>query len=166
MAVYSEIYKNEEILNILDNKYDRVLLIGCGACMNESLAHLYDLPLSIRGDRDDILPIPIINELKRIAVMLEENGYRTEWKYIPEGSNSLCIIDTTKELYHISFGSEPEVVLLLSCPAGREGIKKTFEEIPVINITRQKGVLFYEKKDDGLGKREKGISKVIYFNKG
>lgn len=46
------------------------------------------------------------------------------------------MIYNAKEIYNISFESKPEIVLVLSCPAGREGIKATIKEIPVINITK------------------------------
>lgn len=167
MPIYSESIQNNEILNILKNKYKNVLLIGCGAYMNESLAYLYDLPLSVKGKRDEYYPVPVIKELKRIAKMLEENGYEVNYEYIPEGSNSCCMIDNTKEIYNVSFESKPEIVLVLSCPAGREGIKATIKEIPVIHITKQKGFLFYKYETNLDGSRNiiKKESKVFYINK-
>ncbi len=136
LPIYSELIQNEEILNILKGRYKKILLIGCGACMNESLAYLHDLPLSVKGEQDEYYPIPVIKELKRIAKMLEENGYEVNYEYLSEGSNSRCMIDSTKEICNVSFESKPEIVLVLSCPAGREGIKTIIKEIPVINITR------------------------------
>lgn len=167
MPIYSESIQNDEILNILKNKYKKVLLIGCGACMNESLAYLYDLPLSVKGERDEYYPVPVIKEIKRIAKMLEENGYEVNFEYLPEGSNSRCMIDNTKEIYNVSFESKPEVILVLSCPASREGIKTTIKEIPIINITRQKGFLFYKYETNLDGSRNliKKESKVFYINK-
>ncbi len=167
MPIYSESIQNDEILNILGNKYKKVLLVGCGACMNESLAYLSDLPLSVKGERNEYYPVPIIKELKRIAKMLGERGYEVDYQYIPEGSNSLCMIDSTKEIYNVSLESKPEIVLVLSCPAGREGIKTTIKEIPVIQITRQKGFLFYKYETNFDGSRNiiKKESKVFYINR-
>lgn len=71
MPIYSKSIQNKEILNILKNKYKKILLIGCGACMNESLAYLYDLPLSVKGERDEYYPVPVIKELNRIEKMFE-----------------------------------------------------------------------------------------------
>lgn len=165
LPIYSESIQNDEILNILKNRYKKVLLFGCGACMNESLAYLYDLPLSVKGERDEYYPVPVIKELKRIANMLGENGYEVNYEYFPEGSNSRCMIDSTKEIYNVSFESKPEIVLVLSCPAGREGIKTTIKEIPV--ITRQKGFLFYKYETNLDGSRNiiKKESKVFSINK-
>ncbi len=167
MPIYSETIQNDEILNILKHRCKKVLLIGCGACMNESLAYLHDLPLSVKGEREEYYPIPVIKELKRIAKMLEENGYEVNYEYLAEGSNSRCMIDSTKEIYNVSYESKPEMILVLSCPAGREGIKSTIKDTPVINITRQKGFLFYKYETNLDGSRNiiKKESKVFCINK-
>lgn len=163
MPIYSESIQNNEILNILGNKYKKVLIIGCGACMNESLAYLYDLPLSVNSEWNEYYPVPIIKELKRIAKMLGDKGYEVNYQYLSEGSNSRCMIDSTKEIYNVSLESKSEIVLVLSCPAGREGIKTTIKEIPVINITRQKGFLFYKYKTYLDGSRNIIKRNLKYF---
>lgn len=119
MPVYSEVLENNEILNIVINRYKKILLIGCGACMNESLAFFHNLPLSKKSDDNILEPYPILMELKSIAEMLQKNGMEVAYKYIPEGSNSLCMIDSAKEAFGLSLNFKPDVILLLSCPAGK-----------------------------------------------
>lgn len=43
MPVYSEVLDDNTIINLVRD-YKNILLLGCGACMNESLAFKNDTP--------------------------------------------------------------------------------------------------------------------------
>lgn len=78
MPIYSEVIDDKSILQILQDKYNKVLLIGCGACMNESLAYKYDMPIT--KDSSSV-PFATACELARLAKLLSENGFIAETKF-------------------------------------------------------------------------------------
>lgn len=140
MPIYSEVFSDNEILKIVSGKYEKILLLGCGACMNESLSYLHDIPLTVKNDT---VPFAVTEELIRLNRMLCGLGFDSRYECLPEGSNSRCMINPTKPLYLPSLNPRPDVILSMSCPSGVFGLKYVLQDIPIIRITHQKGFLFY-----------------------
>ncbi len=133
--------------------------------MNESLAFKNHLPIICRNDLNGVIePFAIITELKRVSNMLVENGFDTRYTYIRTDSGIGCMIDCEAQLpYDFSY-PRPDVVLMLSCPAGKEGMQSLFFDTPVICITKQTGLInyIYKKHKDGSREIVYDLSKVIY----
>lgn len=53
MPVYSEVLDDNTIINLVRD-YKNILLLGCGACMNESLALKNDTPIYINENNSSI----------------------------------------------------------------------------------------------------------------
>ena len=153
MPVYSETIAADYIFEKLPHKTNNILIVGCGACMNESLAYKYNTPIFIKNDLNRIIPISIINELERVKLLLAQQGYKSEYEVLPEDSNSRCMINLNQKQYKPNNKMCPDVVLALCCNAGVYGLKKLFKDIPIIKITIQRGVLAYGYKDNSLGQR-------------
>ena len=45
MPVYTELLSDDEIISIVPKNYHNLLIIGCGACTNESIAYKYGYPI-------------------------------------------------------------------------------------------------------------------------
>lgn len=151
MPLYSKIFSDAEIVDLVRNKYKSVLLAACGGCMNESLA--FDLHLPITAYTNENKRHPAIQaECTRIAHMLNDIGVTTDTLVFPAGSNSRCIINLYAQQYSIFTNDSQEVIydaiLMLSCPAGFIWLSRQIHDIPVFNITRQKGMLSYITDND------------------
>lgn len=147
MPQYSEILSDENILNMVKPYYKKVLLLGCGGCMNESLAFLHSSPLVAHGSKDTFPALEF--ELNRLSKLLESNGLSTKTLIIPPGSNLNCIRNIHGTKFTLPKDFNIDVILVLSCPAGQGGISKTLKNIPLINITKLSGQLYYKFLDDG-----------------
>lgn len=140
MPIYSETISDENILRILRNKYHRILLIGCGACMNESLAYKYDKPIC--KDFSDV-PYATVSELDRIAKMLEASGYEVETKHYNDIDGFFCMTDIAIDMYPIDKFHSPDVIMILSCDAGCLALRDRLPEAKVIKIANQIGYISY-----------------------
>jgi len=148
MAVYSETISNEKLLSSIPNGARNILIIGCGGCMNESLAYKKDLPI-FKIMKSSRIPYATKTELERISELLKSNGYNTEKKLNEENEKFiLCIVHEEYENEMKKKEIEPDVVLALCCHGGNLGLKLSFKA-PVINITRQVGCLGYAYKESG-----------------
>lgn len=151
MPLYSKIISDSEIVDLVRNKYKSVLLAACGGCMNESLAFDQHLPIIAYTNGNKRHPA-IQAECARIAHMLNDIGIETNTLVFPAGSNSRCIINLCAPQYPIFTDDSQEVIydaiLMLSCPSGFIWISRQIHDIPVFNITRQKGMLSYTTDND------------------
>ena len=151
MPIYSKIFSDAEIVDLVRNKYKSVLLAACGGCMNESLAFDLHLPITTYINENKRHPA-IYAECTRIAHMLNDIGIIADTLIFPGGSNSRCIINLCAPQYPIHNSDSQEVIydaiLMLSCTAGFTWISRQIRDIPVFIITRQKGMLSYTTDDD------------------
>lgn len=156
MAVYSEVLPNDVILRkILALKdVDRILIIGCGGCMNESLAYKNNLPVYLFENGGEKEPFSTLNELEKIKEYLETNDYSVDLCIIKEGTPILCIYSDDYEFEFYTDNNIPSIILALCCPAGIVGLRaKLDSNIPIVCITFQKGILAYSFIDSN-GKRD------------
>lgn len=151
MPVYSEVLSDCEIVDLIGKKYNSILVVGCGACMNESLSFKYNIPIFIKDELKKKIPYAVTQEVTRISKMLNSKGYDTRVEVFPEGSNSRCMINNTVPKYLLCLEPKPDAILVLSCPAGVFGMESMIKDIPIIKITKQKGFLAYNyiEKEDG-----------------
>lgn len=165
MPTYSEVIRDKEILKLLEGKHSSVLLLGCSSCMNESIAYKNDLPVFAKDDAGDIVAYSMLSELKRLTCFLNKSGFNARYQFLPEGSNSGCMLNYGETLYEISLIPRPDILLVLGCPSYVHGIEAVSNEIPVLSITKQLGYLAYgyEVDEDGTRRIIKERSKVIRY---
>ncbi len=165
MPIYSETLSDKSIVDLLGSNYKNILIIGCGACMNESLAYKNNTPIFIKNDLGEMISYSVYLELLRLTDMLSRENYTTRFELFSENSNSRCMINYGKPLHKVSVEFNPDIVLVLSCPSGLFGIKKVSENVPIIKITKQCGFLAYgyEDKNDGTRFIIKEKSAVIGY---
>jgi hypothetical protein len=163
MPVYSEVLNDEEIIKLVKGKYQNILIVGCGSCMNESLAYLHDSPIFVKGTDGNNIPHSVLTEIQRIADLLEKEGCNVKYLPLPSHSNSLCQINSDEPMYPLSMENNPEIILAVCCPPGTFGLKAVANNVPIIKVTRQKGFLAYRFVDgsDGIKRMVKEHSKVF-----
>lgn len=169
MPIYSEIIDNEKILEYLDKKSHNILIIGCGGCMNESLAYKNNLPIvKLNANNNELIPIPIEAELHRIAEMLEKNGYEVQIYVNKEGSPIGCMTNVSSDFSYKLYDrmKQSDTILVASCPAGAEGFKRISGNIPVFHITKQIGAICYSYNMNQYGERDmiQDSVKIFPFN--
>lgn len=148
MPVYYEILNNEGIMRVLQGKYKKIAIIGCGACTNESLAYKNSLPIFDTNKNGHIYPYATAAELLRLESFLKSEGYQVETKYYNDIDGFVCMSEENGENpYPIIWHSEPDIILALCCGGGREVISETFPHTPVVKIMQQAGALFYSHVD-------------------
>lgn len=145
MPIYSETLSNEQILRILGNKYQRVLVIGCGACMNESLAFKHNMAI-YKNNLE--IPYATIAELQRIEKMLTDNGYQVEIKYYEDIDGFYCMTNISIDEYPLDWVISPDIILLLSCNSGCEGLRDRLPNTKIIRITELIGGVPYGHRDN------------------
>jgi hypothetical protein len=151
MAVYSEVISNESILKSIPENVKNILIVACGGCMNESLAYKNDCPIFMHVN-DEAIPYASFSEAHRIVEFLNIRGYSSNAKVIPCGTPVLCIYsEDYKFVFHEDF-FQPDAILALCCDAGLQGLKLIFS-VPVISITKRRGLLFYTYQDLPNGNR-------------
>jgi hypothetical protein len=144
MPIYSETLNDYQILRMIGRKHKRILVIGCGACMNESLAFKYNIPLYV----DNLeTPSATIIELKRIKKMLIDNGYQVEIKYYNSINGFYCMTNVSVTEYPLDRSCSPDVILVLSCNSGCEGLRDKLPTAKIIRITELIGGVTYGYKD-------------------
>lgn len=161
MPIYSEVIDDKSILQILQDKYNKVLLIGCGACMNESLAYKYDMPIT--KDSPSV-PFATACELTRLAKLLSENGFIAETKFYDDIDGFFCMGDVSIDKYPVDNVASFDIILILSCGAGYLALCDKVPDSKIVKITKSLGSISYS-YDDIDNKRYivKGESKMIPF---
>lgn len=148
MAVYSEVLDNQKILTMLKNRYKRVLIIGCGGCMNESLAFKNHLPIFKMDDSLNFIPFAVTQEMIRISIFLKLHEFEVNSFLINEGMPVLCIYSDQNDVFFFEDRNKPDVIVALCCAAGLVGLNAKFRsKIPVLHITKQLGQIAYSYKD-------------------
>lgn len=162
MPLYSEVINDEKIFQILQGKYQTVLLIGCGACMNESLAYKYDLPITINSTS---VPFATVNELIRLADLLNKNGYYAKIKFYNNLNGFFCMENISIDNYPVGNLDSFDIILILSCSAGYMALCDKFPYKKIVKITKPLGSIFYA-YDDKNNQRKivKSESQIIYFH--
>jgi len=165
MAVYSIPIELNEIITEIRGKYQKVLVIGCGGCTNESLAYIHNLPIT-NVNRGELTPIATNAELEKLESGLTAAGFDVRTTTFPRDWDALCLRQEGKTFqYNPHLDFEPQVILALSCPAGKFSIEEGFDhKIPVIKITRQIGHLAYFSYEDSEGFQWIDPEKTKIFN--
>ena len=146
MAVYSETISNDKLLSRIPESAKSILIIGCGGCLNESLAYRNDYPV-FEITENGRIPYATKMELERISAFLRSKGYKTETKLIAQSKELLlCIVSEDYECEMKKREIEPDVVLALCCNGGQLGLGLSFH-VPVISVTRMVGCLGYVYKE-------------------
>lgn len=161
MAVYSRLMDDTTIINLVSGKYTNILLIGCGGCINESLAYTNHQPIFRaphgKSLEEEAIPIATRAELSRIRDLLETNGHSVrvfeshELKKYETIDGFLCIRNSVKQFDLMGFFSDfsIDVILTICCGAGTFGVVEDYgNDIPVLQITKPFGMLSYSFIDE------------------
>lgn len=81
MPLYSQILSNDCILNMINSSYKRILLLGCGGCMNESLAFLHSCLIVIHNETDTFPAIE--TKCNRLIELLYSHGFLAKKLFFP-----------------------------------------------------------------------------------
>ena len=119
-------------------------IIGCGGCMNESLA--YDGDLCIFKDGNS-LPAATVHELNKLKEYLHKNNYSVETKYYDDINGFWCMRSIDCQDYDLSWNIQPDIILVLSCPSGQHALSEELSGYTVIGITETLGGLSYCYRD-------------------
>jgi hypothetical protein len=162
MPVYSIVIDDEKILKLVKEKYKKVLLLGCGECMNESLAFYHDTPIKSQDENGNNYPNSIMQELKRLQQLLLQNGYNVQYKLIQRDGKSPCMRDNQYDF--ILPQPLPDVILIMACPGGQFGVREIIKDIPIIGISKTVGSLGYVYRyESGKKIMDKDKSKVVKY---
>ena len=147
MPVYSKVINDEAILDLLskNNTCHSILILGCGGCMNESLA--YDGDLCIYKDGTES-PCATITELNRIRKLLGDHHYSVIIKHFDGVKGFLCMDNVDDNDYGMNLDIQPDIILVLSCLSGHYALKNRLPKSNIICITEIKGGLSYYFKDE------------------
>ena len=140
MAVFSIIFPVEKILSLIQGKYRKVLVVGCGGCNNESLAYVNNWEICDHIDAS--IGRATARELDGITSVLTENCFEVKSTAVPLGGvNAVCI------RYNPHPNFKPDVILALCCAAGtfgmRDDLRAAGDKIPIFQITSNGGQLAY-----------------------
>ena len=170
MAVYSIVLPDSTILKRV-NGFKSVVIVGCGACLNDSLGFNTDLPLARvvtdeKTGTPELLPLLIDDEIQRIKTLLENNGINT----CTDSMIPLCEISFITEPFITNLSKrsvEAEAIISLSCSVGALALKKqlgkTFKIIPA---TKTLGIFQVSKFLDESGEflyLDKNRSTIMKF---
>lgn len=129
MGVYSVLVSDDRILKrIADAK--SVVIIGCAACANDSIAYDKDYPLSKiiideKTGKEKQIPVPINAEANRLRELLESRGINTGI----ETWFGVCDVSYEREKQTselVERCSNVDAVISLSCAGGTLALKKMF----------------------------------------
>lgn len=143
MGVYTKLIPDSQIKNCCIG-YDAVVILGCGACTNESLAYqkkdglISEIRIDSKGQTFEF-PLAVNNEMERISSMLENIGHTVRAMHVNVyGGIAVCnpkvdSINLIKD--EIPLG---DVILAICCPAGQLGIKRIIENsidvLPAVDV--------------------------------
>jgi len=168
MALYSKVVEDKTILELVKDRKN-ILVIGCGGCINESLA--YDKKVSIFKKIDGRrIAYATHRELKRVSELLSSKECRVKVleeydfrEHCEEGF--LCIRKRGVDFNLLEKLGDfiPDVILSLCCTAGTYGLEDTHNnDVPIIQIAKPIGMLGYLYYDeDDERKIDFGHTKVI-----
>ena len=151
MPIYSKTIQNDAILALIPQGTRKILILFCCGCINESLAFDNNFPLSLMGDNNTRIPYPSQTEAKRISHLLNENGFITKYTTLIGDMPVLCVFSSESITYISENEFQPDIILVLSCPAGAHGVHMRVC-IPVFSVTEQVGTLAFQYSEQN-GKR-------------
>lgn len=164
MPVYTELLSDDQIISIVPDNYHNLLIIGCGACTNESIAFKCGYPIFKLEEEEEIYPYATVMELKRIQNLLEKNGYNVSIKYYNDIDGFFCMKNINNDNYTLEWKNVPDAILCMCCPGGISALKKTVGSIPLLGITKLMGTLSYVYEDrEGTRVIIKEKSKAVVF---
>ena len=170
MDVYSIILPDSTILKRVAG-LKSVLIVGCKACMNDSLAFGTDHPLGrVVVDKDRVetayLPILIDEELKRLKKLFENNGMSAEIEIM----DVMCEISFRTELIIsklVKRCAEVNAILSVSCIVGTLALKEQLAKAcKIASATKTLGIFQPTKFLDESNKfvyLDRNRSKIIRF---
>ncbi len=146
MGKYSEVCSYEQILNTVKGRYRNVLIIGCGGCMNESLALKNGDWIF---DKEKNVSPAIQKECIRLSEYLKNEGIKNSYYIINTGTNMGCIRNSDGMKKSLGVTKDTEAILMMSCLDGVYGINERLRDyhIPIYRISRWKGVFYYNYKE-------------------
>lgn len=160
MAVYSKIIDDHSIIKAINNHEKNILIIGCGGCINESLAYTNERPIFKAPEgkmlTEEPYPYAVHVELIRLKALLEQEGFNAKcfesYELRDEGCDEgfLCIRKSGISFDLIGKFKEFKIdkILTVCCGAGTYGIKDDYgKNIPVYQITKPFGMIAYSYKD-------------------
>jgi len=162
MAIYSKTLSDEKIIALVPKGAKSILIVGCGGCVNESLAYDYDVPISTFDTEGNNTPYASSVEAKRIADILEAENFTVDIKLLTGDLPVLCI-HHENETAIIGQSNRPDAILVLSCKSGVLGMQFV-TDIPSFTITTQVGYLSYTYSDRGgerLILRDKSVCQLF-----
>ena len=160
MSNFSSVISDSQILEIVKTKEARrVLILGCNGCMNESLALTRKKPLM--NYKKEVPYEPIFSECDRICNLLDKNGITSSFEVLGRENNALCIRDNNQDDYSLSEENLPDLVMIMSCPAGIWSMKECLSGVAVVGSTEYKGVFSFSYIDDTEKKEIKDFE-IIY----
>jgi len=144
IQIYYELIENNKILQLLGDNYKRILIIGCGGCVNESLALKNKIPIIVLDEiTRQSIPYSVTNEIKRLAKLLHKHVFDVIWKVVPE-NNLLCMRNVNEDIPVTINETTIDAILAICCPAGIYGLRKIVSNsIHIFQITKQIGFLYY-----------------------
>ena len=147
MGKYSEVYSNERILDIVKGRYANVLIIGCGGCMNESLALKNGDWIF---DKEKNIGPAILKECIRLSNYLSNEGINNSYYIINSGQNMGCIRNEAGMKKGFCMTKDIDAILMMSCLDGIYGIKEQLKgyRIPIYRISSWKGMFYYSYKEN------------------
>jgi hypothetical protein len=135
MGVYSNMLSDEILLKAVED-FKRIIIVGCGGCANDSLAHDKNIPQRmIFLDQLGVKPAPdaVTEEANRLKGIFKSK-IKDVGVAFGAAMCSLCVDEKTDELEWVKACRDVEAVIVLSCSAGVIGVKtrlgKTAKVIP------------------------------------
>ena len=141
MPIYCKTLDDTEIFSLIPANCEKVLIMACASCMNESLAYAQKTPLFACDENGENISASY-NEAKRISDTLEQENYIT--KIVECG---FCINSSNDDKISVyERGFNPDIILALSCKAGALGVQLCTKQ-QVRCITVHEGYLALAYKD-------------------
>lgn len=169
MPAFSKILSDDEILSLVTQSYQRILIIGCSWCINESLAYttgqsIFKCENTSSVIEDGRFAFSSRQELLRLKELLSKTCQHILLLGPMElEGKAICALDKTdvEKIATIIQATRIDKILVLSCASGAMSLRNAFS-VPVEEITTTCGYLSYAYIDD---KSERKIdyehSKVI-----
>lgn len=150
MPAFSKILSNKEILSLVTQADQRILIIGCAWCINESLAYTTGRPIfkcdnSPTVIEDGRFAFSSRQELLRLKELLSERCQHILLLGPMElEGKAICALEKTdvEKIATIVQAKRFDKILVLSCASGALSLKNVFS-VPVAEITSTCGYLSY-----------------------
>lgn len=142
LPIYSRTISDSELLNTIPEGSERILIVACGGCMNESLAYDHHTPITQKLEDGNLVAYSVRAEAERVANILNCNGFTTKIVMPSHNMLVLCISGEENYIELFKLDYKPDCVLVLSCDAGVMAVRR-YTDSRVFNISRQCGFLSF-----------------------